>query len=82
MYIDDDLTGVYTPKSIGIRLILLRLRFSYEPVYYAAGVYAADEKKKGHRPNLFKLSLHVYQIKFYLQRHFNSKDSLLLPFLR
>lgn len=68
MYIDDDLTAVFTPKSIGIRLILLRLRFSYEPVYYAAGVYAADEKKKGHRPNLFKLSLHVhvYQIKFYL----------------
>lgn len=64
MYIDDDLTAVFTPKSIGIRLILLR--FLYEPVYYAAGVYAADEKKKGHRPNLFKLSLHVYQIKFYL----------------
>lgn len=63
MYIDDDLTAVFTPKSIGIRL---RLRFLYEPVYYAAGVYAADEKKKGHRPNLFKLSLHVYQIKFYL----------------
>lgn len=52
MYIDDDLTAVFTPKSIGIRLILLRLRFLYEPVYYAAGVYAADEKKKGHRPNL------------------------------
>lgn len=66
VYIDDDLTAVFTPKSIGIRLILLRLRFLYEPVYYAAGVYAADEKKKGHRPNLFKLSLHVYQIKFYL----------------
>lgn len=65
MYIDDDLTAVFTPKSIGIRLILLRLRFLYEPVYYAAGVYSADEKK-GHRPNLFKLSLHVYQIKFYL----------------
>lgn len=64
MYVDDDLTAVFTPKSIGIRLILLR--FLYEPVYYAAGVYAADEKKKGHRPNLFKLSLHVYQIKFYL----------------
>lgn len=63
MYIDDDLTAVFTPKSIGIRLILLR--FLYEPVYYAAGVYAADEKKKGHRPNLFKLSLHVYQIKCY-----------------
>lgn len=46
MYIDDDLTAVFTPKSIGIRLILLRLRFLYEPVYYAAGVYAADEKKK------------------------------------
>lgn len=66
MYIDDDLTAVFTPKSIGIRLILLRLRFLYEPVYYAAGVYAADEKKKGHRLNLFKLSLQVYQIKFYL----------------
>lgn len=66
MYIDDDLTAVFTPKSIGIRLILLRLRFLYEPVYYAAGVYVVDEKKKGHRPNLFKLSLHVYQIKFYL----------------
>lgn len=47
MYIDDDLTAVFTPKSIGIRLILLRLRFLYEPVYYAAGVYSADEKKKG-----------------------------------
>lgn len=82
MYIDHDLTTVFTPKSIGIRIILLRLRFSYEPEYNAAGVYAAGEKKKGHRPNLFKLSLHVYQIKFYLQRHFNSKDSLLLPFLR
>lgn len=45
MYIDDDLTAVFTPKSIGIRLILLRLRFLYEPVYYAAGVYSADEKK-------------------------------------
>lgn len=59
MYIDHDLTTVFTPKSIGIRIILLRLRFSYEPEYNAAGVYAAGEKKKGHRPNLFKLSLHV-----------------------
>lgn len=66
MYVDDDLTAVFTPKSIGIRLILLRLRFLYEPVYYAAGVYAANEKKKGQRPNQYKLSLHVYQIKFYL----------------
>lgn len=50
MYIDDDLTAVFTPKSIGIRLILLRLRFLYEPVYYAAGVYSADEKKRGTDP--------------------------------
>lgn len=82
MYIDDDLTGLlFTPKSIEIRLILLILSFLFQFVYYAAGVYAADEKKKGHSPNLFKLSLHVYQIKFNLECHFNSNDLLLLPFL-
>lgn len=82
MYIDDDLTGLlFTPKSIEIRLILLILSFLFQFVHYAAGVYAADEKKKGHSPNLFKLSLHVYQIKFNLECHFNSNDLLLLPFL-
>lgn len=45
MYIDDDLIVVFILKLIGIRLILLRLRFLYEFVYYVVGVYLVDEKK-------------------------------------
>lgn len=47
MYIDDDLIVVFILKLIGIRLILLRLRFLYEFVYYVVGVYLVDEKKRG-----------------------------------
>lgn len=60
MYIDDDLIGVYILKLIGIRLILLRLRFLYEFVYYVVGVYVVDEKKKGYWFNLFKFLFYVY----------------------
>lgn len=60
MYIDDDLIGVYILKLIGIRLILLRLRFLYEFVYYVVGVYVVDEKKKGYWFNLLKFLFYVY----------------------
>lgn len=60
MYIDDDLIVVFILKLIGIRLILLRLRFLYDFVYYVVGVYVVDEKKKGYWFILFKFLFYVY----------------------